>query len=60
MARSNLVRQKVPKCEKFDDAFLTLIDTIWVCDLGTGKKLFILKIKAESENKEHFIPPGLS
>ncbi len=28
---------KVPKCENIDVAFFTLINPIWVCDLGTGK-----------------------
>jgi hypothetical protein len=29
----------VPKCEKFSLAFFALGEPIWVCDLGTGKKI---------------------
>jgi hypothetical protein len=33
---------KVPKRENFSLAFFTLSGPIWVCDLGTGKKLIII------------------
>jgi hypothetical protein len=29
---------KVPKHENFDIVFFTLIDPVWVCDLGTEAK----------------------
>jgi hypothetical protein len=37
---------KVAKCDNFGIMFFTLINHIWVCDLGTGKKLFIFKAEA--------------
>ncbi len=46
---ANISRLKVPRTRvRFSTScFLTLINTIWLGDLGTGQKFFHLKIEAD-------------